>query len=398
MREGKSLPMAIEEPKRIAFAFPYGRAFMEKVVEGIIDCARQEMNWRFTRFPERLSPSLDWLRGWKGDGAFVTIASEEDVEIARALPFPVVNLTAYYSCDGVSTVTADHRLIGRMAAGHLLERRFQKFGYYGAKELYYSQLRKEGFVAAVRKEGADCSCLEVSHRVDSMQTWVEQERELEQWLFSLQPPVGVMASNDLRAGMLMELCRRAGLQVPGQIAVIGVDNDPVVAAHTHPSLSSVARDDHEAGRVAARQLMALMDGSISPGELRYIPPAGVVARQSTEILAIEDPELRSVIKRMREQIGERFGVERLLELTGWSRRRLETRFQEQIGEAPYSFINRLRVEVARRLLKQQPGQPLSRVAEACGFSDLRHFRLAFRRFTGQTPGQYRGLRKENTNA
>jgi len=391
MRKLELSPIAIAAPKRIAFAFPYGRAFMEKVVEGITDCARQEMNWRFTRFPERLSPSLDWLRGWRGDGAFVAITSEDDVKIARSLPFPVVNLTAYYSCEGVTTVTADHQLIGRMAAEHLLGRRFQKFGYYGTKDLYYSQLRKEGFVAAVRKQGGTCTCLEVSHHLDSMHTWVEQEKELEQWLLSLQPPVAVMASNDLRADILMEVCRRLGLQVPVQIAVIGVDNDPVFATHVQPSLSSVARNDQEAGRVAARQLMALMNGSISAGELTHIAPAGVIARQSTEVLAIEDAQLRSVIQQMRQHIGERFGVERLLEMTHWSRRRLETRFQEQLGEAPYSFINRLRVEEALRLLKQEPKHQLSQVAAACGFSDLRHFRLAFRRLTGQSPGHYKAL-------
>src|ERR1700722_15843318 len=83
-------------PRRIALAFPYGRAFVEKVVDGILAYARRQPDWQIMRFPERLSPSLDWLQGWQGDGAFVIISTPEDARIARSLPFPVVNITAYF--------------------------------------------------------------------------------------------------------------------------------------------------------------------------------------------------------------------------------------------------------------------------------------------------------------
>jgi len=227
MRRARTMP-----PRRVALAFPYGRAFVEQVVEGILAYARREANWQVMRFPERLNPSLDWLKGWQGDGAFVIISTPEDDRIARNLTFPVVNITAYFAEPGVTTVTADHREIGRAAARHLLERRFRKFGYYGSRGFFFSELRRDGFVETIREQGGDCSVLEVSSVVGSGRDWLRQQKQLESWLRSLTPPVAIMASTDLRADILLETCHRLNLRVPDQIAVIGVDDDPVIVEHS----------------------------------------------------------------------------------------------------------------------------------------------------------------------
>jgi LacI family transcriptional regulator len=375
--------------RRIALAFPYGRAFVEKVVDGILTYARRQADWQILRFPERLSPSLDWLQGWQGDGAFVILSTPEDARIARALPFPVVNITAYFAEPGVTTVTADHREIGRVAAQHLLERRFKKFGYYGSGDLFFSQLRRDGFVRAIRQQGGQCAVLEVPSIVASGHMWLRQQRELEEWLRSLQPPVAIMASTDLRADMLLETCRRLGLRIPDQVAVIGVDNDPVIVGHAQPPLSSVARDDQSAGELAASLLDELMSGRRDRRQVRFVPPTGVVARQSTETLAVEDPELAGLIHYIRQHIAENFGVERLPPLLPCSRRTLENRFRAHLGASPSAVIHRLRVDQARRLLEAQPKQSFAAIAAACGFSNVRHFRLVFRRLQQQSPAVYR---------
>jgi LacI family transcriptional regulator len=282
-----------------------------------------------------------------------------------------------------------------MAARHLLERRFRKFGYYGTDELFFSRLRRQGFMTTVREHGANCAVLDVSSKFMSARTWMRQEAELEAWLRSLQPPTAIMASTDLRADMLLETCRRLGLRVPEDIAVVGVDNDPLIVAHSQPTLSSVARNDQLAGELAAQRLSELMAGRPDRRKLILVPPTGVVARQSTETMAVEDPELASVMQYVRDHIAEQFGVERLLGLTQWSRRHLENRFRDQIGESPYALINRLRVEQAKRLIETNPKQFLSKIAVESGFSDLRHFRLVFQRITGNSPTEYRRHAKNN---
>jgi LacI family transcriptional regulator len=375
--------------RRIALAFPYGRAFVETVVEGILAYARRQRDWQIMRFPERLSPSLDWLQGWQGDGAFVIISTPEDARIARNLPFPVVNITAYFPESGVFTVTADHREIGRVAARHLLERRFKKFGYYGSRELYFSELRRDGFIEVIREQGGACAVLEVPSIVASGRMWMRQQIQLENWLRSLQPPVAIMASTDLRADMLLQTCRRLGLRVPDQVAVIGVDNDPVIVSHAQPTLSSVARDDQQAGELAASLLDKLMAGHRDPQRVFFVPPAGVIARQSTETMAVDDSELAGLVQYIRQHVAENFGVERLLALVSSSRRTLENRFRAHLGASPAEIIQRLRVEEARRLIEADSKVTLATVASQCGFSDVRHLRQVFRRIQRQSAAEYR---------
>jgi LacI family transcriptional regulator len=377
-------------PKRVAFAFPFGRAFVEDLAHAIHAHARAREHWVFTRFPERLSPSLDWLKAWDGDGAFVIISTREDARLARALPFPVVNLTAYFPDPGVPTVTMDHAEIGRLAARHLLDRRFRHFGFYGSGELWFSQLRRQGFVETVRRGRGVCEVLEANSNITSGRTWMRQQLKLEQWLRSLRPPVGILASTDLRANLLLETCQQIGRRVPDEIAVIGVDNDPVICGYSQPPLSSVARDDHRAGEVAAALLAELMAGrsarpGAGPGRARRRGRAPVHGDHGGGRSRAGRPGAA----RPRAHVAERFGVERLLAVTRWSRRSLETRFRRQLGLTPGAFVTGLRLKHAEKMLAANPKLPLTSVAAACGFSDLRHFRMVFRRLNGVSPTAHR---------
>ncbi|MFZ2639745.1 MAG: DNA-binding transcriptional regulator [Verrucomicrobiia bacterium] len=375
--------------KRIGLAFPLGIAFMERLLQGILDYAREHGGWVFTRMPERLNPSIDWLAHWQGDGAFAVITTAADAKIARSLRMPVVNLTAHLGETGAPTVMVDHEAIGRLAARHLIERRFQRFGYYGARGMYYSRLRRAGFVGAVERAAGACKVLEVTAAITARHDWRREQESLDEWLRTLQSPVGIMASTDLRASMVTEACARLRLRVPEDVAVIGVDNDPVVCEFSHPPLSSVSRNDAEVGRQAAALLDRLMRGAPPPKRPILVAPDSVVARRSTETLAIEDPHVAAAVRYIRGHLHERFGVERILGLSAVSRRRLEHRFRRSLGCTPYALISQLRVERARQLLAGPKKRTLSEIATACGFSELRRFRLVFHRLTGTTPAHFR---------
>ncbi len=384
-------PRARNRQKRIAFAFPTVFAYLERVSRGILDYARQRAQWTFTRVPEMLSPSVDWLRYWPGHGAFVLVTNEADDRIARNLSFPVVNLAGRRMADqGVPTVTVDYSATGRLAADHLLERNFRRFGFFGTRAQWFSEQRRDAFAERIRQAGYNVDVMEMDDLFSSQSRWTNQEALLDKWLRRLRPPFGVFACSDLRATMANDACQRLSLRVPEDVALIGVDNDTVACELCRPTLSSVSRNDWKVGWEAAALLDRLMKGDSPPlpPPLR-VPPDGVVARRSTDTLAVEDPQIAELTQYIRSHLHEAFGVERLLDRCKISRRVLETRFQECLGRSPYTYILEERVERAKKLLVDPDRFSLTKIATDCGFSELRRFRLAFHRATGMNPAEFR---------
>jgi LacI family transcriptional regulator len=348
----------VKTRKRVALAFPMGLAFIERLQQGILEYARQHGGWSLLRQPEMLSPAIGWLKHWSGHGAFVLVTSPADARLA-------------------------------LAAQHLIERRFRRCGFYGTRGKWYSDQRRAGFLDAVEAAGATCSVLEVDDLSHGSHRWIDQQRDLEGWLRRLQPPVGIMAATDLRASMVLEACVHLGLRVPEEMALIGVDNDPVACEFCHPPLSSVRRNDREVGAQAAALLDRLMRGGRAPDAPLLAPPDGVAARASTNTLAIEDDSVAAAVREVQAHLDEPFGVERLVGPSGLSRRRLERRFRLALGRSPYAFINEQRVARARQLLAAAEKRTLSQIALLCGFRELRRFRLVFARLTGLGPNDYR---------
>ena len=375
--------------KHIALALPLDVVFVERLLPGILEFARSHGNWQFTRIPERLTPSFDWLRNWDGDGAFVLIGNRTDVKVARSLPMPIVNVGGYVLDKRIPTVTLDQQMVGRLAAEHLLARRFHRFAYYGVRNLWYSEQRRTGFEAAVKSAGYQCNSFAGASLVGLPPNWRRAAGELARWLRSLQAPVGIMASWDLRAQILSEACAMIGLRVPEDVGIVGVDNDPIACEFSDPQLSSVSRNDRELGLQAAILLAQLLEGKRPPKLPILIPPDLVVARRSTDTLVIEDLEIAELVQQIRGQLNEVFGVERLLHLSSLSRRQLEQRFRKSVGSPPYVFLNELRVERAKVLLAESRRRTLTAVASECGFSELRRFRMVFRRLTKMSPAAYR---------
>lgn len=362
---------------------------LERVVAGILDYARACGGWSMSRAPERLDSSVDWLKHWDGDGALVVLTRRKQAALARRMPMPVVNLGGYLRDSGVPTVAADDVSIGRMTAEHLLERRYVRFGYFGPRGVWYVSRRLEGFRAGVLQQGASVEVLWAAGPFEAVRGWVDERQELTKWLRRLEPPVGIMAATDQRALMVLDACARVGLRVPEDIAIVGVDNDVVACEFSRPSLSSVDRDDLAHGRMAAGLLDRLMRGQRPAFTPILVRPQRVVARGSTDALAIEDATVAAVVARAKEHLGERFGVERLVQWANLSRRTLEGRFRQSLGWAPYEFLCRMRVERAKTLLLEPVRRPLASVAAECGFGEPRRLREAFQRVVGMGPVEFR---------
>ena len=382
---------------RIAFGFPSGIALTERIQLGIACYARERGGWDITRNTEMLGTSVEWLQNWPGDGAFVFAFTPKDAALAQRLGFPAVNLSSHLAMPSLPTVSTDHHAIGRLAAEYFLSKNFRRLAFYGPAGMHYSKERLRGFCEGAGKR-AQVQQLLVPTLSDKKSRYYKQENALDHWLQKLERPVGILAASDPRANIVLEACRRLGLKVPRDVAVIGVDNDPLIYELSEPPLSSIARNDFEVGRQAAMLLESLIHKKARSTRWVMVPPEGIVERESTRTLAVDDPLIAQAVETIQNRISKPFGAEEIAAQAPISRRQFEARFCKAIGRTPYAFINHLRVERAKLLLEEADSPSMVEIAGACGFTSAARFRLVFKRTTRQLPSQWRGanlfLRKE----
>jgi LacI family transcriptional regulator len=201
--------------------------------------------------------------------------------------------------------------------------------------------------------------------------------------------VGIFAVQDYRAQFLIEACQEAGLRIPADIAVVGMDNNEAVCDHLAPTLSSVSRSSQKVGWEAAALLDRILRGMKLPLEDVLIDPDGVVARQSTAMQYSENPVVQNALDYMRERLREQFNISAVAEHSKASKRTLEMRFRESLGSSPHSFLTKLRVQRAEHLLGLPQKLSIGEIANQCGFGTATTFYAAFRRVTGQSPASFR---------
>lgn len=383
--------------RHVALAYPVAVPWMAMFMRGVTDYADRHGGWSFTTSPptltgaEEVAHNVHTLKGWPGDGVIAAIGSPAQARAALHLGIPVVNLSGALRDSHIPRVMTDHYAVGRLAADHLLERGLRRLAFCGVKGLWYSEQRQRGFMRRAEDAGVRCEVFETLRPRKSLATWQDRVAPLDRWLSRLKPPVGILAIHDYRARVIIDECLRLGLDIPHDVAVVGVDDDTAVCEICRPTLTSVSRNAWRWGYEAASLLDTLMSGKPPPRNEVLVPPDGIVARQSTETLAIDDPHVAAAVHFMCDHVAERFGIERVVEQVPISRRQLELRFRRVLGCTPHDYLCRVRVDRAKRLLRGTDRVKLRQVAAACGFPSVERLRLIFIRQAGMMPLEYRRL-------
>jgi LacI family transcriptional regulator len=333
---------------------------------------------------------LPHLDAWAGDGI---VANYDDRRIATAVNganVPVVAIGGgygYYTKNPrIPYVRTDNRAIAKLAAQHLLDlghRRFAICGEPPNKFNGWAAERADAFAAHVRAAGHPCDVY--TGRYVAARQWRGSQRDLWRWLGTLDPPVGMMAANDGRALHVLQACRAAQLRVPDDVAIVGVDNDDVMCDVCSPPLTSVEQGARRIGFEAAALLNVMMNGGAPSRRLTAVPPEGLVARQSTDVLATSDADVAEALRFIRRRACDPITVRDVLETAKLSRSTLEARFREALGRSIHAEIRRVQLEAAKRLLATT-NAPLKEVARQAGFSTVQYFTAVFREATGHTPG------------
>ena len=359
----------------------YGR----ELLAGITAYIREHRRWSvFLEQLELDSPPPPWLDTWDGDGAIVRTTHPTLLAHLAARKVPTIDLSDRGPPVGLPRVNSDDRLIGRVAADHLIERGYRHFAFYGFTDELWSDRRREGYIARLAEEGFACET-----RITPWhgRAWEAEQDQTAGWLAGLPGPVGVLATNDLRGQQLLDSCRRAGLAVPEQVGVVGVDNDHLLCGLCDPPLSSVRPDTVRVGYLAAEWLAGMMAGRTVP-EVEVVPPLDVAARLSTDALAVGDRGTAAAARYVREHACDGLTVPDVVRHTGLSRSELERRFRRYLGRSPHEEINRVRLERICQLLTET-NLKVHQIAERAGFVHPEYLCVFFKRITGKTPEAFR---------
>jgi len=218
--------------------------------------------------------------------------------------------------------------------------------------------------------------------------WHTRQQGLFRWLKKLPKPVAIVTWITEQGREVINACRRAGLLVPEQVAVLAADNDELLCEACVPSLSGIALTSERVGHEAAAMLDRLMHGARPRKRPLLIAPTGVVARQSTDTLAVGDPDLAAALSFIRSHATDPIQVGDVLRAVAVSRRWLERRFREILGRGPGAEIRRVRLARAKMLLAETE-MPVPQVAARCGFGSREYLANVFKSQTGLSPRQYR---------
>jgi LacI family transcriptional regulator len=368
---------------------PYDR----RIVRGVAAYVQQSQREWSLYVEEDHFDRLPDLKAWGGDGILANFDDRRVAAAVTSLGIPVVGVGGgygYYEDNPqIPYVRTDNRAIARMGAQHLIDLGFRQFAFCSeppTRSNGWAKERADAFVEAIEEAGFPCEVFAGRH--SPAKQWRLSQAALQKWIAKLKTPIGLMACCDGRARHVLQACRFVGRRVPEDVAIVGVDNDDVMCELAQPPLSSVEQGAMRVGYEAAALLDDMMHGKRPAHQRTAIPPERVVARHSTDVMAVADAEVAEALRFIRQNACRPIQVRDVLDMARMSRSTLDARFRAAIGRSIHLEIRRVQIETAERLLITT-SMPIKEVVQRVGVSSVQYFTAMMRNATGKTPGEIR---------
>jgi len=340
------------------------------------------------------------------------VAQIQDAEMAStlaALRRPVVDVLHLRRFPCASVVNVDNEAIAVAAAEHFLSRRFSEFAFCGRNGVAYSDERRGAFAALLAKRGFPCRVYDppkavartLSHggarRFGEAVDEPADARCLEKWVASLESGTAVFCCQDLRAYQLVRACCAKGVRVPDDIAVLGVDDDPLFCNFTDPKLSSVDPNAEEVGREAVRAVLESLGRATGRcvARDRLVLPRGVTVRESTDVYRMDHPWLGKALEFIHRDPSACITAADVFAHVSLSHTIVDREFRARLGTSVQKEIMKSRLDRAAELLSNT-SLPVAEVAARSGFASFPYFCSSFSSRFGSTAARYRALQKTKT--
>ncbi len=363
----------------IALAMDYANPFVRDAVAGIARYGFQQGNWRFYAPHGAPEVSLAELKKWSGDGVIGMLDSAAISALEKRGIFGV-NIFGRFAELPPTSVVVDNAEIGRMAAEFFIKKGVRRFAITGRKAFGDATLKHDAFISTLARSGFQCIELKSRRSIEQIGAAISALKG--------GGTVGVLATEDPMGRIVIDACIDAGLSVPEDVSVLGVNNDPFACEMLYPQMSSIELGAERVGWQAAQMLEQLMRGEPRPVEPIRISPEEIFERQSTDLTAVNDKAVAAALRFIRENAHVPIQVDDVARAAHLGRRTLENRFRKLLVHSVYEIIRRERIQRACRLLKETD-MLIEVMSESCGYPTRERFNQAFKQETGTTPSDYR---------
>ena len=378
---------------RIALLFNGSKIYDRGIIAGIGNyLSSTRASWDLF-LEEDFLCRLRGIERWQGDGI---IADFDDPLIGEALAcsrVPVVAVGGSYEDvgkypKGIPYVATDNHALMKLAYEHLVEAGLTRFACFSLPEAQanrWAQEREKAFRRLMQRDGLQ---VEVYRGLGtSAPLWDSAVEQQIAWLHSLPKPIGIIAVSDARARQLLQACLTAGIAVPEEVALIGIDNDPLTRTLTRVPLSSVIQGTETMGRTAAALLHQMLHGKPCTGTQVLVPPDAINVQASSLHQPLGNPYVMQALLFIRQYACQGIKTDQVAAYVGVSRSSLEAHFRKARGCSVHDEILRFKLAAAAKGLENQ-SLAIADIAARCGFTSAQYLHTVFRREFGCTPRQY----------
>ena len=341
------------------------------------------------------APSKERVRSllsfWKCRGVIVECGGRDEIidpQIFGTIPAVFFNQSFETLPKRCFAVCHDSKHTGNLAARELLLSEAEHFTYISApSNPFWSQERRQGFIEALTLNGKECIDFSWPKKVD---TATRRTKALQKFLQDLPKPCAVFAANDALAAEVVTAAKLSNIAIPGEIAILGVDNSLDICEHTIPTLSSIEPDFRRGGNLAMLMLLAVMrnKGGFEGLRHRTFGDLHVVRRLSTKRFRTSDPIVIQAIDLIRKKACMGLKAAEVAQIFPCSRRMADLRFTRTVGHSILDEIQSVRLDRAKQLLLN-PNQDLKSISDFCGFEHPNSLRKFFLKETGMTLSRWR---------
>ncbi|MBC2384718.1 XylR family transcriptional regulator [Pseudomonas sp. WS 5106] len=378
---------------RIALLFNGSKIYDRGIIAGIGNyLSSTRASWDLF-LEEDFLCRLKGIERWQGDGI---IADFDDPLIGEALAgskVPVVAVGGSYADaraypKGIPYVATDNHALIKLAYEHLIEAGLTRFACFSLPEAQanrWAQEREKAFRSLMQRDGLP---VEVYRGLGtSAPLWDSAVEQQIAWLQSLPKPIGIIAVTDARARQLLQACLTAGIAVPEEVALIGIDNDPLTRTLTRVPLSSVIQGTEIMGRTAAALLHQMLHGKPCTGEQILVPPDAINVQASSLHQPLGNPYVMQALLFIRQYACQGIKTAQVAAYVGVSRSSLESHFRKERGCSVHDEILRFKLASAAKGLEGNR-LAIADIAQQCGFTSAQYLHTVFLREFGCTPRQY----------